>query len=116
MYLEDRRQAILQVATNANITISYNPKTHKRNYRRKTKRSKLVASNVPLGKRAVGLHVSMEFFDDDSEETTTWYKGTVISYSRRGYVVTFDGFGPEENEVVQSLKMAIDMGELKMLT
>lgn len=116
MYLEDRRQAILQVATNANITISYNPKTHKRNYRRKTKRSKLITSNVPVAKRAVGLRVSMEFIDDDSEETTTWYKGTVISYSRRGYVVTFDGFGPEENEVVQSLKKAIDMGELKMLT
>ena len=104
MYLEDRRQAI-QVATNTKITISYNPKTHERNYRHKTKHSKLVTSNVPVGKRAVGLHVSMEFFDDDSEETTTWYKGTVISYSRREYVVTFDGF-----------EKAIDMGKLKMLT
>ena len=66
MYLEDRRQAILQVATNANITISYNPKMHKRNYRCKTKLSKLVTSNVPVGKRAVGLRVSMEFFDDDT--------------------------------------------------
>ena len=35
MYLEDRRHTILQVATNANITICYNPKMHKRNYRRK---------------------------------------------------------------------------------
>ena len=75
-----------------------------------------IRSYILNRKRAVGLCVSMEFFDDDSEETTTWYKGTVISYSRRGYVVTFDGFGPEENEVVQSLKKAIDMGELKMLT
>ena len=53
---------------------------------------------MPVGKRAVGLHVSMEFFDGDNDETTTWYKGSVISYSRRGYIVTFDGFGPEENE------------------
>ena len=28
---------------------------------------------------------------------------TVISYSRKGYVVLFDGFVPEENEVVKSL-------------
>ena len=64
----------------------------------------------------MGLRVSMEFFDGDNDETTTWYKGSVISYSRRGYIVTFDGFGPEENEVVQSLKKAIDMGELKILS
>ena len=69
IYLEDKRQAILQVATNANITISYNPKKHKRfvkrNYRsHKFTRSKSVTSNVPVGKRAVGLRVSMEFFDD----------------------------------------------------
>ena len=115
IYLEDRRQAILQVATNANITISYNPKKHKRNYHHKAKCSKFVASNIPVGKRAVGLRVSMEFFDDDNE-TTTWYKGTVISYNRKGYVVTFDGCGPEKNEVVRSLKKAVDMGELKMLT
>ena len=29
--------------------------------------------------------------------------------------MTFDGFGTEENEVVRSLKKAIDMGKLKML-
>ena len=58
----------------------------------------------------------MEFFDEDNDETTTWHKGTVISYDRKEYVVTFDGCGPEENEVVRSLKKAIDMGELKMLT
>ena len=117
IYLEDRRQAILQVAINANITISYNAKKNKRNYRsyKTAKHSKSVTTNLPAGKRAVGLRVSMEFFNDDNYESTTWYKGTVISYSRRGYVVTFDGFGSEENEVVKSLKKAMDMGELKIL-
>ena len=70
---------------------------------------------MPAGKRAVGLRVSMEFLNDDNYESTTWYKGTVISYSRRGYVVTFDGFGPEENKVVKSLKKAMDQGKLKIL-
>ena len=93
IFLEDRRQAILQVAINANITISYNAKKNNRSYRRyKTaKHSKSVTSDLPASKRAVGLRVSMEFFNDDNYESTTWYKGTVISYSRRGYVVTFDG-------------------------
>ena len=68
---------------------------------------------MPVGKRAVGLRVSMEFLNDD--ESTTWYKGTVISYSRKGYIVSFDGCGPEENEVVKSLKKAMDMGELKII-
>ena len=56
IYLEDRRQAILQVATNANVTISYNPKKRKRNYQsRKFKRSKSVTSNVPVGKKSSGI-------------------------------------------------------------
>ena len=38
--------------------------------------------DVPVVKRAVGLWVSMEFLNDD--ENTSWYKGTVISYCRRG--------------------------------
>ena len=106
-----------RLATNANITIPYNSKKHKRSYcsRKSAKLSKLVTSDVPFDKRAVGLCVSMEFFDNDSDEITTWYKGTVISYSRRGYIVTFNGFEPEENEVVKSLKKAMDMEELKIL-
>ena len=69
---------------------------------------------MPVGKRVVGLWVSMEFLNDD--ESTTWFKGTVIiSYSRKGYIVSFDGCGLEENEVVKSLKKAMDMGELKII-
>jgi len=36
-------------------------------------------------------------------------KGTVISYSRQvEYVVSFDGYGPEENETIESLKKAVE--------
>ena len=42
-------------------------------------------------------------------------KGTVISYSRKGYVISFDGCGPEENEVIYSLKQGIEKGEVKLL-
>jgi len=56
----------------------------------------------------------MEFLNEN-DDSTTWYKGTVISFSRKGYIVSFDGFGPEENEVVKSLKKVIEVGELKIL-
>ena len=40
----------------------------------------------------------MEFYNDDSQQETTWFKGTVILYSRQqSYVITLNGFGPEEN-------------------
>ena len=54
--------------------------------------------------------LAVEFFDDESRSTTTWFKGTVIAYSRRGYVVTFDGCGPEET--IKSLKDSIQTGIL----
>jgi len=49
---------------------------------------------VPTGKSAVGTRVSVEFYNDDTQTTTTW---TIIAYSRsKGYVINFDGCGPEE--------------------
>jgi len=114
IYLEDRRQAILEVAMNANVTISYSSKKKRRNYRARKTVKQSSFGDVPVGKRAVGLRVSIEFLNE-GDEGTTWYKGTVISYSRRGYIVSFDGCGPEDNEVVKSLKKAMDMGELKIL-
>ena len=51
----------------------------------------------------------MEFYNDYSQQGTTWYKGTVISYSRQqGYVITFDGLGPEENEHIKCLRKAFE--------
>ena len=51
----------------------------------------------------------------NDQQTTRWYKGTVISYSRNGYVITFDGCGPDENELVKSLKQGVEKGEIKVL-
>ena len=117
MYLEDRRQAILEMAVNANITISYNTKKKQRcNRPSKPPRPEKQSSSVPTGKRAVGARVSVEFYNDDMHKATTWYKGTVISYNRsKGYVISFDGCGPEENEVNRSLKKAFEKGEIKLL-
>ena len=36
---------------------------------------------VPNGKRAIGTRLSVKFFDDDTQSTTTWYHGTVIAYA-----------------------------------
>ena len=117
MYLEDRRQAVLQVATEKGVSISYRVTKSHRRTRRAPKAPEKRAALTPLssGKRAVGLRVSVEFYNDDSRTSTTWFKGTVISYSRKGYVVSFDGCGPEENEVIYSLKQGIDKGEVKLL-
>ena len=120
LYLEDKRQAILQVASEANITISHHTKKRERKRggsqfkKPPEKRSLLLV--VPTGKSAVGTRVSVEFYCNDSQTTTTWYKGTVIAYSRnKGYVVNFDGCGPEENESIQSLKKAVEKGEVKLI-
>ena len=60
--------------------------------------------------------LSVEFLDDDTESTTTWYQGTVIAYKpRQGHIVSFDGCGPEENEVIKSLKKALEKGEIRLL-
>ena len=112
-YLEDRRQAALQVAAEAGVTISYSTKRQRRT-RRPPKAPESRLAIVPSGKKAVGLRVSIEFYEND-QQTTRWYKGTVISYSRKGYIVTFDGCGPDDNEVVKSLKQGVEKGEIKLL-
>ena len=71
---------------------------------------------VPTGKSAAGTRVSVVFYSNDAQTTTTWYKGTVIAYSHnKGYVVNFDGCRPEENKSVQSLKKAVEKGEVKLI-
>ena len=61
------------------------------------------------------MRVRVEFYDNNSHTTTTWYKGTVISYSRQCYVISFDECGSENNEIIKSLKGAVEKGELKIL-
>lgn len=92
IYLEDRRQAVLQnlIATEKGVSISYRvTKSHRRTRRTpKAPEKKAALTPLPSGKRAVGLRVSVEFYNDDSRKSTTWFKGTVISYSHKGYVHT----------------------------
>ena len=71
---------------------------------------------IPAGKKAIGTCLSVEFDEDATEQSTTWYKGTVISYNRQvGYVVSFDVYGPEENEIIKSLKKTVETNEIKLL-
>ena len=118
IYLEDRRHAALQVATQKGVTISYtkNRKRARRSAKAPEKRSALIGMReLPVGKKAIDLRLSIEFFDDETRSSTTWFKGTVIAYSQKGYIVTFDGCGPEENETVKSLKQSLSKGELKLI-
>ena len=105
------------MATENGVTISYRvTKCHRRTRRApKAPEKRAALTPLPSGRRAVGLRVSVEFYNDDSRTSTTWFKGTVISYSRKGYVISFDGCGPEENEVIYSLKQGIEKGEVKLL-
>ena len=85
------------------MTISYSTKKQRKNQRppkAPESRSALGINKVPSGKKAVGLWVAVECYLDDQQTATRWYKGSVISYSRKGYVITFDGYGPEEHEIV----------------
>ena len=43
------------------------------------------------------------------------YKGTVISYNRQGHTVGFDGYGPEHNETIKSLRKAVEKGEVRLI-
>ena len=111
--MEDRRAATLQVAVQAGVTISYSTRKQRRT-RRPSKAPESRSAIVPVGKKAIGLRVSVEFYEND-QQTTRWFKGTVISYSRKGYIITFDGCGPDENELVKSLKHGVEMGEIILL-
>jgi len=113
-YLEDRRQAVLQVAAEAGVTISYSTKRQRR-ARRPPKAPESRRASIPNGKKAVGLRLSIEFYENADQQTTRWYKGTVISYSRKGYIISFDGCGPDDNEVVKSIKQGVEKGEIKLL-
>ena len=99
-----------QVPCNAN---NYNCLTRRR--RPPKAPEKAIQLAVPTGKRAIDMHLSAEFYTDESKQNTTWYKGIVISYSRQcGYVISFDGYSPEDNETIKSLKKAAERNEIKI--
>ena len=115
-YLEDKRQAIQQLASRANVTISYHVKKRKRSRRPPKAPEKVAQLRIPTGKKAICTQLSVEFYEDETKQNTVWYKGTVISYSRQtGYVISFKGYGPEENETIVSLKKAAERNEIKLL-
>ena len=102
----------------AGVTISYAVKKRKRIRhppKAPEKWSALGVPVVPSGKKAIGLQLSIEYYDDDSQTATKWYKETVTGNTRKGYLVTFDGCGPEENETIKSLQQGVEKGEIKLL-
>ena len=50
------------------------------------------SDSVSSGKRAIGTHVSAEFYTDDHQDATL-YKGTIIAFSKKGYLITFITIG-----------------------
>ena len=67
------------------------------------------SESVPSGKRAIGTCVSVD------HQGATWYKGTIIAFSKKGYLTAFDRCGPEENEVIKSLKKSVEKRGLKVI-
>ena len=72
IYLEDRRQACLEVATNKGVTISYHTKKVIKRNRRPAKAPEKCATLLPRGKKAIGLRVSVKYYVDDSQSATKW--------------------------------------------
>ena len=61
-------------------------------------KKRLKKKKIPRGKSAVNHHVRINYFEDDSEASTKWYNGKIIGYDRsKGYLIRFDGCGPEED-------------------
>ena len=61
-YLEDRRTAIIQIASSANVTISYQANPRKRRRRpAKPPEKKAFLSSVPKGTKAIRCRVNVEF-------------------------------------------------------
>ena len=40
--------------------------------------------SIPTGKKTIGTRVSVEFYNDPEQQSTSWYKGTVIGYNKQG--------------------------------
>ena len=40
----------------------------------------------------------------------------IIAYNIKGHTMCFDGYGPEHNETIKSLRKAIERGEVKFLS
>ena len=100
-YLEDRQQIVLQIGSEGwsdNFILYKETKETRRHPKAPESKVALGINKVPSGTKVVGLRVAVEYFLNDQHTASCWFKGTVISYSRKGYVITFDGCGPEENE------------------
>jgi len=68
-YLEDRRIAIMQIASSANVTISYQVNPRKRRRRpAKPPEKKTSLCPVPKGNKAIGCRVNVEFYEDEEGE------------------------------------------------
>ena len=53
---------------------------------------------MPICPVFAGPVTNVEFYEEEkgeSYQTTKWYKSTIIAYSKRGHVVTFNEYGPE---------------------
>jgi len=79
----------------------------KRN-RRPAKAPEKRATLLPRGKKAIGLRVSVKYYVDDSQS------GTKAKSPCKGYIISYDGCGPEDNELIYSLKQGIEKGDIKM--
>lgn len=64
----------MQVAIQKGVTISYskNRRRARRLAKAPEKRSALGIHDLPLGKKASGLWLNVEFFDDETKSSTTY--------------------------------------------
>ena len=60
-------------------------------------KKRMKTKKCPKGEKAVQHRV--EIYYDKEDGTSSWERGTIIMYSKtKGYLVQFDGCGPENNK------------------
>ena len=101
----------MKIAAAGNVTILYQVNRKRRLHCAKIPEKKTFLCAVPKGNKAIGFRVNAEFYEGEEEEghlNAKWYKDTIIAYSKRGHMVTFDGYSPEHNETIRHLKKSVE--------
>ena len=104
-YLEDKWQAIMQLAALQNVKEAKSSR----------KLTIIMCSSLRKERNWCSVICWIFWWWEYWQDATKWYKGTIVAYSKQGHTVSLNGYGPEHNEIIKSLRKRIERGEAKLL-